>query len=100
MGMCVCVCVVPNLFKSCTNCGVQILRPSAMRPNHEFLSSGAPSLAQRTRSMGPPRREARKHGHGMQDAVGTQTPPALVAHLPVSSTQSPVCVCVCVCVHI
>ena len=41
--VCVCVCVTPNSFKSCTNCEVQLPRPTAMRPNHELLSSGAPS---------------------------------------------------------
>ena len=36
VSVCVCVCVTPKSFKSCSNCKVQHIRPSAKRPNHVF----------------------------------------------------------------
>ena len=36
LGVGLCVCVLPNQFKSCSNCEVQQLRPTTIRPNHEF----------------------------------------------------------------
>ena len=38
-----CVCVTPKSFKSCSNCKVQQLYPTTMRPNHEFCCPCAPS---------------------------------------------------------
>ena len=46
-SLCVCVCVTPKSFKSCSNCEVQQLRPTAERTNHEFLCSCAPSTGVR-----------------------------------------------------
>ena len=37
------VCVTPKSFKSCSNCEVEQLHPTTMRPNHEFCCPCAPS---------------------------------------------------------
>ena len=36
MCVCVYVCMTPKSFKSCPNCEVQQLCPTAMQPNREF----------------------------------------------------------------
>ena len=63
--------------------------PAQELKRYPWATPPRPPPAQWTRSLGPPHREAQKHGYGMQDAVGTQTPPPLAACLPVSSTQFP-----------
>ena len=42
--VCMCVCDA-QFFQSCSNCKVQHLCPTAVLPNHDFLSAGAPFLS-------------------------------------------------------
>ena len=39
-GVCVCVCVTPKSFKSRSNCEVQQLYRTTMRPNHVCVGGG------------------------------------------------------------
>ena len=39
-GVCVCVCVTPKSFKSCSNCEVPQLRPTTKRLNRVYVCVG------------------------------------------------------------
>ena len=86
--VCVCVCVTPKSFKSCTNCEVQLLRPT-LCDRTMCLDVSAP----RRRAFGKWVEGTGKHVAG---GGGVRAPTASCIRYPCFCVS--LCVCVCACV--